>query len=123
MWGQHLLIDFSSGKPEAVCSHEVLGEFVKNLVEAIQMKAYGEPIIEHFADHIPEAAGYTLVQLIETSSITGHFCDKSGDAYIDVFACKKFDVDTVVDLVQSTFQPLHINTTVLVPQAKVCKKE
>jgi hypothetical protein len=29
----------------------------------------------------PKQLGYSLVQLIETSAITGHFCDRSGDAY------------------------------------------
>src|SRR5262245_51794966 len=56
------------------------------------MKAYGAPLLERFAEHLPEAAGYSLVQLIETSAITGHFCDLSGDAYIDIFSCKDFSV-------------------------------
>jgi hypothetical protein len=43
-------------------------------------KAYGAPVLEHFAEHLPEAAGYSLVQLIETSAITGHFCDLSSEA-------------------------------------------
>ena len=36
------------------------------------MKAYTAPLLEHFSEHLPEAAGYSLVQ---TSAITGHFCD------------------------------------------------
>jgi hypothetical protein len=43
-------------------------------------KAYGAPVLEHFAEHLPEAAGYSPVQLIETSAITGHFCDLSSEA-------------------------------------------
>jgi S-adenosylmethionine/arginine decarboxylase-like enzyme len=117
MWGQHLIIDLAGGKLEAIRSADVIARFARELVAAIRMKAYGEPILAHFAEHSPKAAGWTLVQLIETSSITGHFCDTSGDAYLDVFSCQEFDVATVLDLVEETFAPEHVSTTLLKRQA------
>ena len=47
------------------------------LVQAIGMRPYGEPVIEHFATHSHDAAGFTLVQLIETSNICAH-CAETG---------------------------------------------
>jgi S-adenosylmethionine/arginine decarboxylase-like enzyme len=117
MWGQHLIIDLARGRREAIRSRETIARFARELVAAIHMKAYGDPILAHFAEHSPKAAGWTLVQLIETSSITGHFCDLSGDAYLDVFSCQEFDVQTVIDLVEETFEPEHVQTTVLMRQA------
>jgi S-adenosylmethionine/arginine decarboxylase-like enzyme len=117
MWGQHLIIDLAGGNLEAIRSAEVIARFSRELVAAINMKAYGEPLLAHFADHLPKAVGWTLVQLIETSSITGHFCDITGDAYLDVFSCKEFDVQTVLDLVEATFQPRHVESTLLMRQA------
>jgi S-adenosylmethionine/arginine decarboxylase-like enzyme len=117
MWGQHLIIDLAGGNRDAIRSGETIGRFARELVAAIHMKAYGEPILAHFAEHLPKAAGWTLVQLIETSAITGHFCDYSGDAYLDVFSCQEFDVQTVLDLVEETFQPEHMHTTVLLREA------
>ena len=38
-------------------------------------------------------SGYTLVQLIETSSITAHFSENTGSIYLNVFSCKEFDPD------------------------------
>ena len=90
MWGKHLIIDMTAGDKERVRSAAHISRFVETLVETIGMRAYGAPLLEHFAEHVPEAAGYSLVQLIETSAITGHFCDLSGDAYIDIFSCKDF---------------------------------
>ena len=73
---------------------------------------------ERFKDvTVAEAAGYSLVQLIETSAITGHFCDLSGDAYIDIFSCKDFDVELAVEVVRAAFRPQHINFITLVRQA------
>ena len=123
MWGQHLIIDLAGGKLEAIRSADVIARFSRELVEAIQMKAYGEPLLAHFADHLPKAVGWTLVQLIETSSITGHFCDITGDAYLDVFSCKEFDVQTVIDLVQATFAPQHVHSRVIMRQARHAVKQ
>jgi len=63
------------------------------------------------------AAGYSLVQLIETSAITGHFCDCSGDAYIDIFSCKVYQVELTVEVVRAAFRPEHINFITLARQA------
>jgi hypothetical protein len=73
MWGKHLIIGMTAGDRERVRSAAHISRFVETLVETIGMKAYGAPLLEHFAEHVPEAAGYSLVQLIETSAITGHF--------------------------------------------------
>ena len=117
MWGKHLIIDMSAGDRERVQSAQHISRFVETLVETIGMKGYGAPLLEHFSEHLPEAAGYSLVQLIETSAITGHFCDLSGDAYIDIFSCKDFDAELAVEVVRAAFRPQHINFITLVRQA------
>jgi S-adenosylmethionine/arginine decarboxylase-like enzyme len=105
MWGRHLVLDCSSCDREAVRDAEAIRGFCADLVSSIGMVAYGDPVLEHFATHLPEAAGYSLVQLIETSAVTGHFCDASGDAYLDVFSCKDFDPTVAVDVVLRYFRP------------------
>ncbi|MGQ0456328.1 MAG: S-adenosylmethionine decarboxylase family protein [Hyphomicrobium sp.] len=117
MWGKHLIMDIGGGDIEAVRSADAIRRFVEALAPAIGMKAHGPPLIEHFATHLPEAAGYSLVQLIETSAITGHFCDVNGDAYIDVFSCKDFDPAVAVAVVRQAFRPEHINVVTLARQA------
>ena len=108
MWGRHLLLDCSACDREAVRSAEVIRAFCEDLVESIGMVAYGEPVLEHFATHLPEAAGYSLVQLIETSAVTGHFCDLSGDAYVDVFSCKDFDPAVAARVVERHLRPARV---------------
>jgi S-adenosylmethionine/arginine decarboxylase-like enzyme len=117
MWGKHLIIDMSAGDRERVQSAQHISRFVETLVEAIGMQGYGAPLLEHFSEHVPEAVGYSLVQLIETSAITGHFCDLSGDAYIDIFSCKDFDAELAVEVVRAAFRPQHINFITLARQA------
>lgn len=78
MWGRHLVLDCAACELRAVRDGGAIREFCADLVASIGMVAYGDPVVEHFATHLPEAAGYSLVQLIETSAVTGRFCDASG---------------------------------------------
>src|SRR3954452_20784708 len=119
MWGRHLVLDCSTCDQEAVSEGEVLREFCADLVVSIGMVAYGEPVLAHFATHLPEAAGYSLVQLIETSAVTGHFCDASGDAYLDVFSCKDFDAHLAVGVVERHLKPESIRKVELVRDASL----
>jgi len=99
------MLDCSGGDKSAVTNPELIAEFTKRLVSEIDMIAYGEPQIVHFADHCPAKAGYTLIQLIETSNICCHFIDKTGDFFLDVFSCKDFNPEDVKKVVEIYFQP------------------
>ena len=65
------------------------------------MVAFGKPLIVHFGSGNKE--GYTLMQLIETSNICCHFNNDSDTFYLDVFSCKPFDKDVVIQTVREFF--------------------
>jgi len=115
-WGYHLVLDVRSCELSKVQNPEHISSFIKDLVKKIDMIAYGEPQLIHFADHT-EKAGWTVIQLIETSSIVGHFLDASGDLYLDVFSCKNFEQSTVRELIKEYFNPHNIHMTFLTRQA------
>jgi S-adenosylmethionine/arginine decarboxylase-like enzyme len=116
-WGYHLILDCRGGDVNAVRDRGTIVAWVRRLVERIDMRAYGEPVCERFATHDPDAAGYSLVQLIETSSITAHFVERNGDAYIDVFSCKPFAIEEARSVVDEYFRPAAIRVTYLTRQA------
>lgn len=109
-WGYHLLMDCSNGDIDSISDKENIENFVNDLVDEIDMKAYGPPLIVHFAEHDEDKAGYSLCQMIETSNITGHFVDANGNFYIDIFSCKPFSMHKAVAVVQSYFSPTNIKT-------------
>ena len=113
MWGQHLILDMGDCDREAIRNPKTIRSFAADLVAAIGMKAYGDPILEHFAAHDPAVAGYTLVQLIETSNITAHFAEQFGDVYLDVISCKSFSEEQALAVCQEYFAPTHIKRTSL----------
>lgn len=104
-WGYHGTFDCKSCNKDLIKSEENLKGFLADLVHKIDMKAYGDPILAHFANHDPSKGGYTILQMIETSTITGHFIDSNGDCYIDVFSCKPFSIDVAADVVNVWFKP------------------
>jgi S-adenosylmethionine/arginine decarboxylase-like enzyme len=110
-WGKHLIVDLKRCMPISIRCPIHLQNFSKELVDRIDMKAYGEPIIRHFGDG--NKSGYTLVQLIETSNIIAHFAEESNDAYIDVFSCKDFHQRDVEDVIHIYFHPEELESKII----------
>lgn len=100
-WGHHLIVNAGSCNLTSISNAENIRDFAIRLVKDIDMVAYGEPQIVHFGSG--NKAGYTLVQLIETSNICAHFVEEYKEVYLDVFSCKPFDVEIVVSLVKEYF--------------------
>ena len=107
-WGYHAMFDCASCDIDKITSKENVYNFIKELVPAIDMIAFGEPMIEHFATHAPDKAGISFIQMIETSNISGHLVDSNGDAYIDIFSCKSVDVKVAEELINKYFNPKKI---------------
>ena len=107
-WGYHLILDCYESDKSKISDADNISTFAKELVKRIHMKAYGEPQVIHFGEY--DKQGYTLVQLIETSNITAHFCDDSGNFYLDVFSCKPYENAVVIETVKQFFTPKRIVT-------------
>jgi S-adenosylmethionine decarboxylase len=114
-WGYHLILDCAGCDPQSITDYDNIYNFAKRLVNEIDMVAYGEPQIVNFGSG--NKAGYTLVQLIETSNICAHFVNETNDIYLDVFSCKPYDQATVERLVGDYFKPQSIRKTYITRQA------
>jgi len=114
-WGYHLIVDAAKCNPEALRSKLTIAAFSKKLVDEIDMVAYGKPRIVKFGTG--NKAGYTLVQLIETSDITAHFVEETNDIYFDVFSCKSFDPKVALSVIKEFFQPKRQNVRFIKRQA------
>jgi S-adenosylmethionine/arginine decarboxylase-like enzyme len=114
-WGYHLIANFGQCDLETIMSEQAVIDFTKELVQAIDMVAYGEPQVVNFGTG--NKAGFTLVQLIETSNICAHFCNEDGSVYLDVFSCKTFDPDIALQVFKKYFNPKTCSTSFLTRQA------
>jgi S-adenosylmethionine decarboxylase len=113
-WGYHLMLDCSGCS--GIDDKDNIYKFIKDLVEQIDMVAHGEPIIEHLLQGDPKQ-GYSLMQLITTSNICGHFMELDGTAYFDIFSCKPFNVETAKTVVDDYFHPVKMRVNYLTRHA------
>ena len=95
---------------DAASIAETIDRLGREICRAIDMKPYGEPMIPYFGEKLEHTKGYSLVQFIETSSITGHFSEGTGAAYINIFSCKKYDIERAEKFTQAFFAAKRINS-------------
>ncbi len=103
-YGHELTLNLHGCDLAIINSKKKLAEYAVKLCRIIKMKRYGEPLIPFFGVKDPKTAGYSLVQLIETSSITGHFSNDWLAAYINIFSCKDFDANIAADFTKNFFR-------------------
>ena len=114
-WGYHLILD-CSGCNNSIADKSQIELFLKSLVEEIKMKAVGDPVIKYLLEGEPNA-GFSVMQLIETSSITCHFVELNSTMYIDVFSCKEFKPTDAIAVVDKFFAPTKVKQRFLTRQA------
>ena len=103
-----MILDLHGCDPKVIRSKRKLTEFVGRLVRRIKMVAYGKPFLAHFGHKTPDTTGYSLVQLIETSSITAHFSEGKNSVYLNIFSCKAFDKEDAKKFCKDFFKAQRV---------------
>jgi S-adenosylmethionine/arginine decarboxylase-like enzyme len=106
-WGVSTCIDLYHCDPQLIRCASSIRRFVAELIELIEMRAYGPCRVVHFGQDA-RVAGFSMVQLIETSCITGHFANESNHAYLDLFSCKPYSVDKAAAFCQTFFKAASV---------------
>ncbi len=102
-WGLMSSLDAKNCSSELIRSAEAIKEYVIKLCELIKMKRFQDTLVVNFGED-EKVAGYSMVQLIETSLISGHFANLTNAAYIDVFSCKIYDPYVAAEFTREFFQ-------------------
>lgn len=108
IFGQELVISLYECDLAKISSGDEIKKFVIELCDnVIKMKRYGEALIPHFGHESPITSGYSLVQLIETSSVTGHFSEYKKSVYLNIFSCAYFDPEKTAEFCKEFFGAKH----------------
>ncbi len=91
IYGYELIMNLYECDINIITSKKKLKQYIDDLCELIDMVKFGKAIIPYFGENKEYTKGYSLVQLIETSSIVGHFSDIWKTAYINIFSCKEYN--------------------------------
>ena len=106
LWGIASAIDIYNCDPDKIRDEKTIRRFVVELCDLIEMKRFGETQVVHFGED-ERVAGYSMVQLIETSLISAHFANLTNTTYLDVFSCKPYDPEIVRNFAQDYFGGSH----------------
>jgi S-adenosylmethionine/arginine decarboxylase-like enzyme len=106
VWGIAASIDIYGCDPGSIRDAEYIRRFTEELCDLIEMKRFGETQVVHFGED-ERVAGYSMVQLIETSLISAHFANQSNTVYLDVFSCKPYDPEKVRKFARRFFGGKH----------------
>ena len=113
-FGWELIMDLYNCDSDSISQEESIKKYAREICRVIDMKAYGEPQTPYFGENAEHTKGYSLLQFIETSSITGHFPEGTGAAYINIFSCKKYDYELAEKFTKKFFGAERVNSRYIV---------
>ena len=116
IFGWELILDLYECDDTVISSEKKIKEFAIKLCKILKMKAYGDPMTPYFGLNNEHTKGYSLLQFIETSSITGHFSEFTRSAYINIFSCKAYDIEKAEKFSKDFFRAKRLNSRFIVRQ-------
>lgn len=121
-YGEELVIDMAGCNQEIIKSSEKMREFVVRLCDVPKMKRYGDTIVENFGHAKLRTSGFSVVQLIETSSITAHISNYWGYVCMNIFTCSKVNPQEVIKFTKEFFEAEKIKA-ILIKRGSFLEKE
>lgn len=109
VWGIASSFDIYHCNPETIRDAEKIRQFVIELCDLIEMKRFQDTLVVNFGED-ERVAGFSMVQLIETSLVSAHFANLTNTTYLDVFSCKPYDPEVVADFAKKFFGGSNIIT-------------
>jgi S-adenosylmethionine/arginine decarboxylase-like enzyme len=102
-FGWDLCVDIYDCKYEKIRSRKHIAEFIRVLCDdVLKVRREGKPVMKRYGkEHL---TGYSIIQLIEVSSITGHFSEERCSAHIDIFSCAPFNDKNVENFTREFFE-------------------
>lgn len=113
-YGMEVILDVYGCDLKIISCENAIKEFADKMCRLLGMKKFGKALTPHFGHADPKTSGYSLLQFIETSSITGHFSEFKRSAYINIFSCRMFDAEKAIDFTKKFFRAKEIKARKIV---------
>ena len=95
MLGWHLIVD---GKYEQAFTIELVEKLLRDIVKGAEMDIIAGPLSVKGAEY---NEGVSSIAVIEYSTISIHTFDESRHIAIDLYSCKPYDVQRILDIIKS----------------------
>lgn len=113
VWGILTTVDISGASSEAINDTAVMNNFVKTMLERLDMVPIGDTQIVWCETNDPAKVGYTILQILQDSNITAHLCSATNCGFFDIFSCKPYEPSMVLETVLEFFPADRSNINVV----------
>ena len=108
VYGLHLMMRVSNVRNRAALSDgESINRFLVELVHELDMNVLAGPMVTEEAGE-PQRAGYSGVIILYESHAAIHTYSNLGEAFLDVFSCKPYDVTRVEGVMNRYFGEFEV---------------
>lgn len=107
-WGLLTSVDIHGCNPIKIRNEEIIKDFTEQLCKKIKVRTFGKIQLVRFGDD-PRVCGYSMTQLIQTSLVSAHFAEENNSVYLDVFSCRFYDANEVVNFSLNFFEGTGCN--------------
>lgn len=113
-FGKHVILDFFNCDRKRINDPKLVEKFMVKSVKLVGMKIINGPFTQ-FYNHPtdPGESGVTSVVVLAESHASFHGMERSGLVCMDLFSCKDFDAQKLIDLFVKTFKPQGMHYTPL----------
>lgn len=115
-WGYSLHINLFKCDRFKITDKQYVTDYFYKICEEIKMTIYGVPYLVHFGKD-PDVTGWSGFVFIEESNINFHLVENDNSAYIDIFSCKKFNIENAVAFTKEYFGAYGENHNFLIRNA------
>lgn len=110
-WGLSMSLDLYGCNPKTIRNAKKIKQYVVELCNLIKMKRFGETQVVNFGED-SRVSGYSMTQLIETSLISGYFANESNNVYLDIFSCKDYLPQIVIEFSKAFYEAKEVKYTI-----------
>ncbi len=110
-YGPHLILDCYGANPEKLNDLDFIFDFLDKLPALIGMQKIGPPQMARVRQ--ADIAGVTGIIIIVTSHISIHTYVNKDCFFMDVFSCKDFDPELVINHVKTNFEVKEIESVLI----------
>jgi S-adenosylmethionine decarboxylase len=109
----HLIIDGYGGDPRRLADLELVRALLDRVPLEIGMVKIAPPYVCRYEGSKPSDWGISGFVLIAESHLSVHTFPERGLLWADIFSCKSFDADRLVDAVREAFSLREARVTLL----------
>jgi len=109
----HLIIDGYGGDPRRLADLELARALLDRVPLEIGMAKIAQPYVCRYEGSKPSDWGISGFVLIAESHLSVHTFPERGLLWADIFSCKSFDADRLVDAVREAFSLREARVTLL----------